>query len=135
MKSIKLASLYFLLAYLISTIVVFTAYLINDIVMWVLIFTLMPVIFGYFFYFYLKKTECDLAGSLKETNLLIVFWILASLLFDGIVYIVIVPLFYGYNPRWIFFTEQPLWFFLDYVTIIIVGYISRYVYIKKVRKY
>jgi len=134
MKSIKLASLYFLLAYLISTIVVFTAYLINDIVMWVLIFTLMPVIFGYFFYFYLKKTECDLAGSLKETNLLIVFWIIASLLLDGIVYIVIVPLFYDYNPSWIFFTDHISWEYLNYGTIIIAGYISRYVYVKKLTK-
>jgi len=131
MKSIKLASLYFLLAYLISTIIGFVTYCINDIVMWVFIFTLMPVIFGYFFYLYLKKTECDLASSMKETNLLIVFWIIASLLLDGIVYIVIVPLFYGYNPRWVFFTDHIPWAYLNYGMIVIVGYISRYIYVRK----
>ena len=131
MKSIKLAILYFLLAYLISTTLGFTTYYINVNVMWFSMFTLMPVIFGYFFYLYLKKIKCDLKNSMKETNLLIVFWITASFLLDGIVYIVIVPLLFDYNPRWFFFVDQSPWIWLNYGTIIILGHISRYIYIKK----
>ncbi len=131
MKIIKLASLYFLLAYLIGTVVGFAAYYISITVMWISMFTLIPVIFGYFFYLYLKNTKCDLASSLKETNLLIVFWILASLLLDGIVYMLIIPFIYDYNPMWIFFTEWSPWGYLNYGTIAVVGYIGRYLYIRK----
>lgn len=134
MKSIKLAFSYLFLAYLISTIVSFITYCIDDIVMWFFIFTLVPVIFGYFLYLYLKKTKCDSADSMKEINLLIVFWILSSFLLDSIVYVFIVPLFYGYNPRWVFFTDYIPWMYLNYGMIIIVGYISRYIYIRKLKR-
>jgi hypothetical protein len=131
MKSIKLASLYFIMAYIISTIVSFAAYYFKLAGIWIVMFALVALIFGYFFYAYLKNTKCDLARSLKETNLLIVFWILASLLLDGIVYIIIIPLLYGYNPTLVFFTDQISWLCLNYGMIIIVGYISRYIYVRK----
>jgi hypothetical protein len=134
MKSIKLAFLYFLLAYIISTIVSYATYYFKLAGIWIVMFALVATIFGYFFYLYLKNTKCDLASSLKETNLLIVFWILVSLLFDGIVYMLIIPLIYDYNPMWIFFTGQTPWVFLDYIMIIIVGYLSRYIYVRRVRK-
>jgi hypothetical protein len=131
MKSMKLAFLYFLLAYIISSIVNLVFYYFGTTVMWIAMFTLVAVIFGYFFYAYLKKTKCDLASSFKETNLLIVFWILASLLLDGIIYILIFPLLYGYNPTLVFFADQISWLCLNYGMIIIVGYISRYIYVRK----
>jgi hypothetical protein len=130
MKSIKLASLYFLLAYIIGTIISFAAYYLKLTKFWGALFVVIALIFGYLFYLYLKKTKCGAENSLKETSLLIAFWILVSLLLDGIIYIVVIPLMYNYNSRWIFFTEQPLWFFVDYIMIIIVGYISRYIYIR-----
>lgn len=133
MKSIKLASLYFLLAYIISTIISFAAYRIDSTAMWVSLLTLMPVIFGYLFYLYLKNTECDLISSLKETSLLIVFWIILSFLLDGFVYIIIVPLIFGHNPIWIFFAGQSPWIYFNYGIIIIAGYISRYIYIRRVK--
>jgi hypothetical protein len=131
MKSIKLASLYFLLAYIIGTIISFATYYLHLTKFWGVLFVVIAAVFGYLFYLYLKNTKCDPENSLKETSLLIVFWILVSLLLDGIIYIVVIPLMYNYNPRWIFFTEQPLWFFVDYIMIIIVGYISRYIYVRK----
>ncbi len=134
MKSVKLASLYFLLAYIIGTIVSFATYYFNLAGMWIVMFALVAVIFGCFFYLYLKNTKCDLASSLKETNLLIVFWILASLLLDGIVYIITIPLIYDYNPKWIFFTEWSPWGYLNYGTIAVVGYISRYIYVRSLNK-
>ena len=133
MKSVKLATLYFLLAYLIGTIVSFVTYYFSLANFLGFLFVVIAVIFGYLFYLYLKKIKCDPQGSFKETNLLIVFWILSSLLLDGIIYIIVIPLMYDYNPRWIFHTEQPLWFFLDYIMIIIVGHISRYIYVRIVK--
>jgi hypothetical protein len=133
MKSIKFSLIYFLLAYITASIISLAAYRINITVMQIILFTLIPAIFGYFFYLYLKKTKCDSRKSFKETNLLIVFWIIASLSLDGLVYIVIVPLLYGYNPRWIFFTDHSFSGFLNYAMLIIVGYIARFFYLKKER--
>ncbi|MBN1695396.1 hypothetical protein JW879_08350 [candidate division WOR-3 bacterium] len=135
MKSMKLAFLYFLLAYIMSSIVNLVFYYFNTTVMCIAMFALVALIFGYFFYLYLKRTKCDLARTLKETNLLIVFWILASLLLDGIIYILIFPLLYGYNPTWVFFTDQIAWLCFNYGMIIIVGYISRYLYVRRLKKF
>lgn len=131
MKSVKFALIYFLLAYIMGTIVSFAAYYFNLARVLGALFVVIALIFSYFFYLYLKNTECDLESSFKETNLLIVSWILFSILLDGIIYIVLIPLHYDYNPRWVFFTEQPLWFFVDYIMIIIAGYIARFFYLKR----
>jgi hypothetical protein len=131
MKSIKLALLYFLLAYIIGSVVSLASYLINVTLMWTTIITLIPAIFGCFFYLYLKNTKCNPEKSLKGTNLLIALWIIVSLLLDGLVYIVIVPLIYGYNPRWIFFTDHSPLGFLNYVMLAVAGYIARFFYLKR----
>jgi uncharacterized protein YacL len=89
MKNIKLSLKLFFIGYLIATIVGFTSYYINISLMWSLIFTLMPVIFGYLFYYYLKKTKCEISETLKETNRLIILWIILSFLLDAIVYIIV----------------------------------------------
>jgi hypothetical protein len=73
MKNIGLALRLFGLGYLIATVVGFTTYYINIVVMWIAIFTLMPLVFGYLFFLYLQKTGCDGSGLLRETNLLILF--------------------------------------------------------------
>ncbi len=49
MKNILLAFKYFLLAYLIGTLVGFATFYIHEMVMWIALFTIMPVVFGYFF--------------------------------------------------------------------------------------
>lgn len=133
MKNIKLAVQYFGLAYLIGTILGFIAYYIHVVVMWIVIFTIMPVVFGYFFFLYLKKTECKISVSLKETNLLVLFWIIASFLLDAFVYIIIVPIIYGYKPNWTFFVDQSPWIWLNYLTLVIIGYISRFYYIRNMK--
>jgi hypothetical protein len=134
MKNIKLALKYFGLAYLIATILGFsTYYIINVIAMWVVMFTIMPIIFGYFFYRYLKNTAGSNSNMFQETNILIVFWIVSSFLLDGFVYIAFVPIIYGYRPNWTFFIDQSPWIWLNYCTIIILGHSSRYFYIRKAR--
>jgi len=131
MKSVRLSLMYFLLAYIIGSIINLAAYLINITIMLIAMLTLIPAIFGYFFYLYFKKTECVPEKSFKEANLLILFWIIVSLLSDGLIYIVIVPLIYGYNPRWIFFTDHSFLEFFNYAILIIAGYIARFFYLKR----
>jgi len=130
MKSIKLAFTLFGLGYLIATIVGFSTYYIHITLMWIAIFTLMPVVFGYLFYVYLRRTKCDRSQSLRQTNYLIIFWIILSFLLDAVVYIVVVPIIFGNPSNWTFFIDQSPWIWLNYLTIIVLGHISRFCYLK-----
>ena len=134
MSNIKLALKYFALAYLIATIVGFTTFYIHEILMWISMFTIMPIVFGYFFYLYLKKASSNASTLLRETNILILFWIIASFLLDGLVYIVIVPIIFGNKSNWTFFKDQSPWIWLNYLTIILLGHISRLILIKRLKK-
>ena len=133
MKSIKLAFTLFGLGYLIATIVGFSTYYIHITVMWITIFTLMPVVFGYLFYIYLRKTKCERSESFKQTNYLILFWIILSFLLDAIVYIIVVPNLFGIPSNWTFFIDQSPWIWLNYLTIIVLGHISRVCYLKSLK--
>ena len=130
MKSYKLASQYFIYAYLIATIVGFISYHISTIFMWIVLFTLMPLVFGYVFYLYLKKTGCKITEITKETNSLIILWIIVSFFMDGIAYIFIIPIIFGYKSNWTFFIDQTPWIWLNYLTLVLIGYTSRYFFIR-----
>ena len=134
MRNLKLALKYFGLAYFMGTIAGFVTYYIHETVMWISMFTIMPSVFGYFFYLYLKNTNCNAETVFRETNILILFWILSSFVFDGIVYIVIVPIVFGYKSNWTFFIDQSPWIWLNYATIILLGHISRFIYAKRLNK-
>jgi hypothetical protein len=130
MKSIGLSLSLFGLGYLIATIVGFSTYYIDVRVMWLTIFTLMPVVFGYLFYTYLRRTGCDRSQSMRETNLLVLFWIVLSFLVDALVYIVVVPLVSGNPANWTFFLDQSPWIWLNYLTMILIGHVSRLFYLR-----
>ena len=133
MKNIKLALTLFGLGYLIATIVGFSTYYIHITVMWIATMTLMPVIFGYLFYFYLRRIKCTRSESLKQTHYLILFWIILSFLLDAVVYIVVVPIIFGNPSNWTFFIDQSPWIWLNYLAIIILGHISRFFYLKNLK--
>lgn len=133
MKNLKLALKYFLLAYLIGTIVGFVTFYIHLTVMWIALFTIMPVVFGYFFYLYLKNSKCTKDNSLRETNKLILFWIVVSFVLDGLVYIAAIPIIFGHQSNWTFFIDQSPWIWLNYGTLIMLGHISRLIYIKRLK--
>ena len=130
MKSIGLAFKLFGLGYLIATIVGFSTYYIDVTVMWVAIFTLMPVVFGYLFFTYLSRTRCERSQSFGETNRLVLLWIILSFLVDALIYIVVVPLVSGNPPNWTFFMDQSPWIWLNYLTIIVLGHVSRWFYLR-----
>jgi len=133
MKNIKLASTLFGLGYLIATIVGFSTYYIHISVMWIATMTLMPVIFGYLFYIYLRRIKCTRSESIKQTNYLILFWIILSFLLDAVVYTIVVPNIFGNPSNWTFFIDQSPWIWLYYLSILILGYISRFFYLKSLK--
>lgn len=134
MKNIRLSAKLFIAGYLVATIVGFATYYISPALMWISIFTLMPVIFSYLFYSYLKRTECDRSETFSETNRLAAFWIILSFLVDALVYIIIVPIVYRLKSNWTFFTDQSPWIWLNYLTIIVLGHISRIIYLNQLNK-
>jgi H+/Cl- antiporter ClcA len=131
MKNLKLAFRYFFLAYIIGTVVGFATYYIHEVVMWISLFTIMPVVFGYYFYMYLKNSACDPKAAKRETNILVAFWIILSFLLDALAYTVIMPLAFHIKPNYTFFIEQSPWIWLNYATIIILGHISRVIFQKR----
>jgi hypothetical protein len=133
MKNIKLAFTLFGLGYLIATIVGFSTYYIHITVMWIATMTLMPVIFGYLFYIYLRRIKCTRSESIKQTNYLILFWIILSFLLDALVFIIVVPIIFGNPSNWTFFLDQSPWIWLNYFAIIILGYISRFFYLRSLK--
>jgi len=134
MKNLKMSIQLFLIGYVIATTVGFVTYYISIELMWIAIFTLMPVVFGYLFYLYLKKAKCKSSEILKETNRLVILWIVLSFLFDALFYILIVPILFNQKPNWTFFIDQSPWIWLNYITIFILGHISRFIYLKKIHE-
>jgi len=134
MINIKLAIKYFALAYLIGTVTGFITFYINETLMWISMFSIMPVVFGYFFYSYLKNAPCNASILFRETNILILFWITTSFLLDGLVYIVIVPIVFGNKSNWTFFLDQSPWIWFNYCTIILLGHISRLILKRRLNK-
>lgn len=124
----------FLIGYVIATTVGFVTYYINIKLMWITIFTLMPVVFGYLFYLYLKKAKCIGPEILKETNRLVILWIVLSFLFDALFYILMVPILFNQKPNWTFFIDQSPWIWLNYTTIFILGHVSRFIYLKNIHE-
>lgn len=49
---------------------------------------------------------------------------------DGIVYIFIIPIIFGYKSNWTFFIDQTPWIWLNYLTLVLIGYTSRYFFIR-----
>jgi len=125
---------YFVLAYGIATVVGFLTYGISETLMWIVMFTLMPLVFGCFFYLYLKKCRCPESALFRETNVLIGAWIAASFLLDGLVYIVVIPAISGRRPNWTFFIDQSPWIWLNYGTIAVLGHVSRWAVKRRLKK-
>ena len=130
MSSPGLALKLFGVGYLIATVVGFATYYIHITVMWITIFTLMPLVFGLLFFVYLRETGCDESRLIRETNLLILFWIVLSFLVDALVYIAIVPAVFGSPANWRFFVDQSPWIWLNYMTLVVLGHVSRFFYLK-----
>jgi len=101
--------------------------------MWIATMTLMPVIFGYLFYIYLRRIKCTRSESIKLTNYLILFWIILSFLLDAVIFIIVVPIIFGNPSNWTFFLDQSPWIWLNYLAIIILGYISRFFYLRSLK--
>lgn len=130
MKSWFWSTMFFLFGYAIATVVGFSLYYVSVIVMWVGIFTLMPIVFVYLFYLYLRKVRCEAKKSLRETIRVVIYWAALSFLLDALVYIAIVPAVFGVPANWRFFIDQSPWIWLCYTVMLFVGLAGRWLYVR-----
>jgi hypothetical protein len=130
MKSWFWSTMFFLLGYAIATVVGFSLYYVSVIVMWVGTFTLMPIVFVYLFYLYLRKVRCEAEESLRETVRVVIYWAALSFLLDALVYIAVVPAVFGVSQNWRFFIDQSPWIWLCYMVMLVVGLAGRWLYVR-----
>jgi hypothetical protein len=133
MKNIATSLKLCLAAYLIANLIGFATYYVHVSLMWIAMFTINPVVFGFFFYSCLKKTGCVPKNTCRTTNRTALLWIGFSFLLDALVYILLVPAFSHNKPNLTFFIDQSPWIWLNYLTLFVLGHVSRYFYVKNYR--
>jgi hypothetical protein len=118
----------FLCGYLIATVVGFATFFISETLMWVSIFTAMPVVFGLLAYVYLVRIGCGVSDARKRMVGLILFWIALSFALDALTYIGIIPAVSGGHANWRFFIDQSPWIWLSYMALIASGVAAVFVF-------
>ncbi len=133
MKKITVSLLFCLAAYLIANTIGFATYYVHVRLMWFAMFTVNPVVFGFFFYASLKKTGCAHSDAFTTTNRMVWQWILCCFLLDAGMYMWLVPVYTHHKANLTFFIDQSPWIWLNYLTMFVLGHISRYFYVKNYR--
>jgi hypothetical protein len=119
----------FFVMYLVATIMGFATYLLlTQLVMWISVFTIMPVVSALLIYTYLRKLKISQEASLRESLLVAAAWILLSFGLDSVVYIAIIPFFSHVPPNWTFFRDQSPWIWMSYAILLLSALVARNVY-------
>lgn len=127
-----LALLTFVVMYLIATVVGFATYvLISPTAMLVAVFTFMPLVCALLITGYLAQVRASVAGSARDTAVLVAVWIVLSILFDAVTYILVVPAVTGASPNWGFFTQQSPWIWYAYLVLVLCGVAGRWLYVAR----
>jgi len=106
----------------------FMAFMISETLMWVTIFSIMPVVFPVAFYQYLSRTHCPAARIGVEMMKLCSLWVVFSFGLDGLIYIAVLPLILRARANWSFFLDQTPWIWMSCATLFFLGYLARWLY-------
>lgn len=117
MKSYRRASATFGIGYLIATAVGWATFT-KPVLMWVLTFTVMPLVFAALAYAYFHGTRPSPTEQSREAIRLTLFWIAVSFVMDALVFIVVIPLAFGAEANWTFFVDQSPWIWLCYAALV-----------------
>jgi hypothetical protein len=122
----------FFVMYGIATLVGFGAYfLFSPLIMWVAVFTLMPIISALLVYGYLLKQKLSPRASFRESLLLAGVWMLLSFSLDAITYIVVVPCLRHSAPNWCFFHDQSPWIWISYLVLLFSALVAQRAYVRR----
>jgi hypothetical protein len=122
----------FLIMYAIATALGFASYLLSGpVAMWLIVFTVMPVIAALLICWFLTNIKCLPDRSQLEMLWAIGVWIVLSFSLDAITYILIVPALRHAPANWTFFVNQSPWIWLSYAVLILSGYAGRRLYLAR----
>ena len=130
MKSWSRAISAFGIGYAIATAVGWVTFT-KPMLMWVLTFTLMPLVFAGLAYWYFSNTSPGAGEATREATKLTLFWIILSFVMDALVFIAIIPLTFGAKANWTFFIDQSPWIWLCYTSLFPIIFGGLYVYRKR----
>jgi hypothetical protein len=129
MKSWSRALVAFGIGYLIATVVGWFTFT-NPPLMWVLTFTLMPVVFACLAYWYFRGVRPCAGETTREAIRLTLFWVILSFVLDSLVFIAVIPLAFGAKANWTFFIDQSPWIWLCYAVLVPIVFSGSYAYQK-----
>lgn len=127
MKSWSRASAAFGVGYIIATAVGWVTFT-TPVLMWILTFTLMPLVFLTLAYWYFRGTKPAAGEARREAFRLTLFWVVVSFVMDALVFIAVIPLVFGAKANWTFFIDQSPWIWLCYLTLIPIVFGGLYFY-------
>jgi hypothetical protein len=118
--------------YLLATIVGFASYFLLSVrVMWICVFTLMPIVSAALIYVYLERLAFSRQSTFRETAILVSVWIGLSFSLDAVTYIVVIPVTSHRALNWTFFRDQSPWIWLSYAILSLSAYAGRWAYLKR----
>lgn len=130
MKSWSRAIAAFGIGYIIATAVGWFTFT-TPVLMWVLTFTLMPLVFAALAYWYFLGTGPVAGETRHEAVRLTLLWIAMSFVLDALVFIAIIPLAFGAKANWTFFIDQSPWIWLCYAALVPIVFGGLYVFQKR----
>jgi hypothetical protein len=118
--------------YLLATIVGFATYFLMSVrVMWICVFTFMPIVCAGLIYAYLQRLAVSRYATFREASILVAVWIGLSFCLDAITYIVVIPMTSHRALNWTFFRDQSPWIWLSYAVLLLSAYAGRWAYLKR----
>ena len=122
----------FLAMYAVATVLGFATYLLaSPRVMWICVFTLMPLFSALLLYGYLTRMKISRGTSLRECLLVAGVWIVLSFALDAVTYILVVPRLRHAAPNWAFFQDQSPWIWVSYLVLLLSAFAAQRVYVRK----
>jgi hypothetical protein len=129
-KSWRRALAAFGIGYVIATAVGWVTFT-RPVLMWVLTFTVMPLVFAGLSCWYFHSVRPRALEASREAMRLTLFWVVLSCALDALVFIAIIPLAFGAKANWTFFVDQSPWIWLCYATLVPIVYSGLYAYQKR----
>lgn len=127
--------LVFFLMYVMATAVGFAAYIVvSPTAMLVAVFAFMPVVCVLLITGYLVLIRASAAESARDTMVLVAEWIVLSMAFDALTYVLIMPAVAGTPPNWAFFADQSPWIWGAYLILVLCGVAGRRLYLTRFLK-
>jgi len=129
-KNLSRASLLFVIGYVAAVGISVILFPVNPGLRSIIVFGIVQIVFMEMHFVYLSKVNCAINHCFSEVLKVGALWALMSLLLDILLFVLIIPLAINGNSEWVFFSTQPIWYWLQFPMMIGTGLLARNTYIK-----